>query len=186
MEKDRTLKALLSNKAVFASLINTFIFRQNHFIAPEQILFLAIQGKLQFDHNLHYFDRDVFALVTDSNGKPWFMAGFKNQSAIDPNMDIRNLIYDATAWDWQLTKIRETRRKKRKAQKQNIPLQAVTEDLEKRIRIVTKPSKAHGFNRINIRIYKLQLIKRYEIVELSYVSLFCDISYILYIYYFDL
>ncbi len=62
------------------------------------------------------------------------MAGFKNQSAIDPNMDIRNLIYDATAWDWQLTKIRETRRKKRKAQKQNIPLQAVTEDLEKRIR----------------------------------------------------
>lgn len=103
MEKDRTLKALLSNKAVFASLINTFIFRQNHFIAPEQILFLAIQGKLQFDHNLHYFDRDVFALVTDSNGKPWFMAGFKNQSAIDPNMDIRNLIYDATAWHWQLT-----------------------------------------------------------------------------------
>ncbi|HAM31238.1 MAG TPA: hypothetical protein DCP49_07390 [Erysipelotrichaceae bacterium] len=61
MEKDRTLKALLSNKAVFASLINTFIFRQNHFVAPEQILFLAIQGKLQFDHNLHYFDRDVFA-----------------------------------------------------------------------------------------------------------------------------
>lgn len=39
------------------------------------------------------------------------MAGFENQLAIDPDMDIRNLIYDATAWDWQLTKIRETRRK---------------------------------------------------------------------------
>lgn len=152
MEKDRTLKALLSNKAVFASLINTFIFRQNHFIAPEQILFLAIQGKLQFDHNLHYFDRDVFALVTDSNGKPWFMAGFKNQSAIDPNMDIRNLIYDATAWDWQLTKIRETRRKKKSA-KAEYSAAGSNRGSGKRIRIVTKPSKAHGFNRINIRIY---------------------------------
>ncbi len=117
LDKDRSLKALLSIKEIFASLVNTFVCDGTPKVKPEQIVFLTMQGKIHRNGMFRYFDRDTLALVVDEERRPWFLIGFENQTGIDPDMDIRNLTYDATTWHWMTTKIRQTRKKIRCAKK---------------------------------------------------------------------
>ena len=131
------MKALLSIKEIFASLVNTFVFDGTPKVKPEQIVFLTMQGKIHRNGMFRYFDRDTLALVVDEERRPWFLIGFENQTGIDPDMDIRNLTYDATTWHWMMMKIRQTRKKIRCAKKSGREIHLEPDDLSYRIPCVT-------------------------------------------------
>ena len=131
------MKALFSIKEIFASLVNTFVFDGTPKVKPEQIVFLTMQGKIHRNGMFRYFDRDTLALVVDEERRPWFLIGFENQTGIDPDMDIRNLTYDATTWHWMMMKIRQTRKKIRCAKKSGREIHLEPDDLSYRIPCVT-------------------------------------------------
>jgi len=104
-EKDITLKHVISDQEKFADLINVAVYEGQDVIQPEQVERLAGESSIIFEdkngkQSAIKRHRDVIERV--ARGTHFVIFACENQSHIHYAMPVRNMVYDALAYEMQV------------------------------------------------------------------------------------
>ncbi|MCM1159928.1 MAG: hypothetical protein NC412_01785 [Roseburia sp.] len=113
MRKDIITTGYFQDNERFADFFNGYVFRGKKIIQPEHLVEQEIRGVMGRNvisgkDGRKYLYRDI--LKKSCQGMDYLLLGIENQSDIHYAMPIRNMIYDAIAYDEQLTSIRKKHR----------------------------------------------------------------------------
>lgn len=113
MRKDIITTEYFQDNERFADFFNGYVFRGKKIIRPEHLTEQEIRGVMGREgtngrSGRKYLYRDI--LKKSCQGMHYLLLGIENQSDIHYAMPIRNMIYDAIAYDEQLTSIRKKHR----------------------------------------------------------------------------
>ncbi|MBQ9274690.1 MAG: Rpn family recombination-promoting nuclease/putative transposase [Succinivibrio sp.] len=112
-EKDLSQKALIKIEDIFADIINTLIYKGKQKVLPSALTELSEQGQLQAFGRIFERERDVLKQWSDQAGFRISLLGVEMQSASDPYMPLRILVYDASNYGWMLTQLSDPEQKPR-------------------------------------------------------------------------
>lgn len=100
--KDISQKDLLRIPSVVASLINFLLYDNKTVIRASQIRYIDLSEHFFFDKLLRPVFPDVCVFVSGSKRNLPFILCFENQTRSDSTMAVRNFIYIAAVFLWQL------------------------------------------------------------------------------------
>lgn len=113
MRKDIITTEYFQDNERFADFFNGYVFHGKRIIQPEHLTEQEIRGAMgrtgdNGKSDRKYFYRDI--LKKSCQGMNYLLLGIENQSEIHYAMPVRNMIYDAIAYDEQLSGIRKRHR----------------------------------------------------------------------------
>lgn len=113
MRKDIITTEYFQDNERFADFFNGYVFQGKRIIQPEHLREQEVRGAMgrteaKGNNSSKYFYRDI--LKKSCQGMNYLLLGIENQSEIHYAMPVRNMIYDAIAYDEQLIRIRKRHR----------------------------------------------------------------------------
>lgn len=101
--KDIAEKQFEDINAIFADIINLFVFDGDNIVRPEDLQDTGLRSQLKLGKALHEQERDVAKLWTGTQGGIVFcLYGIENQTVIDKDMPLRCIAYDGAAYKKQV------------------------------------------------------------------------------------